>query len=95
MWQFKNIDRWHEKRKNIFNYYIEKLSFIDGIICPNDVNDGEKHAYHLFVIQIKSQMWEINRNQIIEKLNHAGVGTSGTINQFICIVITSINMAIA
>ena len=74
--QFSFIQKWHLKRKNIFNLYHSAFKNIDGIICPDYCQNNEKHAFHLFVIRIVDQKWIINRDEIIQKLNERGIGTS-------------------
>ena len=37
---------------------------------------GEVHAWHLYVIRIIPEMWQISRNSLIEKINEKGIGTS-------------------
>jgi len=37
---------------------------------------GGVHAWHLYVIRIKSELWQISRNELIEKINEKGIGTS-------------------
>ena len=76
LWQFKFLQDWSEKRRKIFELYKSKLSSIDGLICPNEVKHNEIDAYHLFIIKIKPNEWSISRNDIIEKLNLNGIGTS-------------------
>ena len=76
LWQFKFLQDWSEKRRELFELYKSKLSSIDGLICPNEVKHNEIDAYHLFIIKIKPNEWSISRNDIIEKLNLNGIGTS-------------------
>jgi len=73
--QFKKINEWHDKRCFIANFYSQKIGSIEGIKLPKFLM-GEKHAWHLFIIQILPEFWKINRNQIIEKLNKLKIGTS-------------------
>lgn len=75
-WQFKQIEEWYNKRLSIFKTYQKNFNNIEGIICPNSVNTNEKHAYHLFIIQIIPSKWSIDRNKMIELLNRGGIGTS-------------------
>lgn len=71
LWQFKNIDKWQTRRKNIANKYLSLLSGVEGINLP-ELIDG--HAWHLFVIKIDLSKWKISRNEIIKKLNAKGIG---------------------
>lgn len=71
LWQFNYIDEWHKKRIEIAQNYLLKLKKNKGLILP-DVADG--HAWHLFVIKIVPEHWNISRNQIIQELNELGIG---------------------
>tara|TARA_B100000287_G_scaffold334048_1_gene319236 strand:+ start:328 stop:1488 length:1161 start_codon:yes stop_codon:yes gene_type:complete len=75
-WQMKYVKQWHASRSKLFKYYNKKLSQLDGITCPIDVSHEQIHGYHLYIIRLKSEMWSINRNKIIELLNASGIGTS-------------------
>ena len=71
LWQFKNINKWHNTRKSIAKKYISRLSNLNGITLPKS---QEGHAWHLFVIRVNLDEWSITRNEIIEKLNKKGIG---------------------
>ena len=71
LWQFKNINKWHKRRKSIAKKYISGLSNLRGITVPES---QEGHAWHLFVIRVNLDEWNITRNEIIEKLNKKGIG---------------------
>ncbi len=75
LWQLKYLDEWHQKRKNIVDEYQSSFLSISGLICPK-FDIGLNDAYHLYILRIIPQQWKINRNQIIEKLNELGIGTS-------------------
>jgi dTDP-4-amino-4,6-dideoxygalactose transaminase len=51
------------------------LEDIEGLILPSHTN-GEIHAWHLYVVRIMPEMWQITRNELIEKINERGIGTS-------------------
>jgi dTDP-4-amino-4,6-dideoxygalactose transaminase len=73
--QMTHIVDWHKRRFEIANLYYNGLSEIEGLILPKHTS-GEVHAWHLYVIQIIPEMWKISRNELIEKINKKGVGTS-------------------
>ena len=72
--QLRNIHKWRNKRLKYVNIYSSELSSIDGIIRPK--TNSENHSWHLYIIQIKKEMWNISRNELILKLNDCGIGTS-------------------
>tara|TARA_Y100000741_G_scaffold364727_1_gene356707 strand:+ start:722 stop:1882 length:1161 start_codon:yes stop_codon:yes gene_type:complete len=75
IWQLQFVDKWYKRRLEIVNQYDSKLKIINGLICPI-INKGNHHAWHLYIIQIKTKLWEIDRNSLISELNKYGVGTS-------------------
>ena len=75
IWQLKQVPKWAEKRKLIVQKYINGLNQIEGIVLPNyELNDG--NAWHLFVIQLELEKWNISRNKFMELLNQKGIGLS-------------------
>ena len=73
--QLKNINLWHKRRVIISERYKIGLNNIEGVILPNHFT-GDLHAWHLFVIRLKPNLWKISRNELIEKINQEGIGTS-------------------
>ena len=73
--QLDRIEKWHQKRLAIADQYKLGLKNIEGIILPQHYQ-GEKHSWHLYIIRIVPEIWSIDRNDIILKLNARGVGTS-------------------
>jgi len=71
LWQMGHLEDWQKRRFDIVNKYIQGLRSIDGLILP-ELKKG--HAWHLFVIQLKSEHWSISRNEFIEKMNQNGIG---------------------
>ncbi len=76
IWQMSKVESWYKKRKLLFQKYQDNFKNIPGIVCPFLPDNNEKHGYHLYIIQIVPSKWSINRNKIIELLNHGGIGTS-------------------
>jgi dTDP-4-amino-4,6-dideoxygalactose transaminase len=72
--QLKHINFWHQKRIEYVNIYKEGLKTIKGIVCPDITNPI--HSWHLFIIKIQLDHWQISRDEIIIKLNDMGIGTS-------------------
>ena len=67
----EQLEGWQKRRIDIVNKYIQGLGSIDGLILPGLKNG---HAWHLFVIQLKTERWHISRNEFIEKMNGRGIG---------------------
>jgi len=73
--QMTHISDWHKRRIVIVKLYEEGMNDIDGIILPNHSN-GSVHSWHLYVTRINPEKWKITRNELIDKINEKGVGTS-------------------
>lgn len=76
IWQMKNLNDWHLKREEYFKTYKIFFDSIDGVESQEFSANDEIHAYHLFLIYINPKKWKIDRNELINKLNSNGVGTS-------------------
>ena len=73
--QLSHINEWHKRRLQIVAKYESGLKNIEGIVLPKHIT-GKVHAWHLYVIRIIPEMWRISRNELINKINECGVGTS-------------------
>lgn len=73
--QMKKAEMMLEKRTHIANTYTNKLSNISSINLPKS-NIENRHAWHLYVIQIKPEQLNINREQFIDKLKDYNIGSS-------------------
>lgn len=66
----------HVTRLRLARLYKKFLSQNSNLILPSDPGDSTSdHAWHLFVVRIKSSS-KINRDELIEELKSAGIGTS-------------------
>ena len=72
--QLGQVQKWSLLRKRIAASYNDSFKKIEGLTIPSMNN--EAHAWHLYIIIINNKYWKINRNEIIERLNKNGVGTS-------------------
>lgn len=71
--QLKRAHEFLEKRKKIAERYIDAWSGYDFLELPSA---PEEHAWHLFILRIKSEKLTINRDEFIQKLQAKGIGTS-------------------
>ena len=55
--------------------YAELLSDVSEIELPT-VRPDRQHAWHLYVVRLRLERLTIDRNEFIEELNNAGIGTS-------------------
>ena len=73
--QMRKAESMLEKRTHIANTYTNELSNIPSINLPKS-NIENRHAWHLYVIQIKQEQLNINREQFIHKLKEYNIGSS-------------------
>ncbi|MDT0183369.1 DegT/DnrJ/EryC1/StrS family aminotransferase [Microbacterium sp. ARD31] len=64
-----HLDRWIDRRNDIASTYRTELADIDGLTLPNDVPEGDRHAYHLFVLRTS------RRDELVEHLSNLGIPT--------------------
>lgn len=72
--QLKNIDRYWQRRQQIWNYYCQDLK--DLPLKLPYIKGGVTHAYHLFIIEIDKEESGISQNEFIKEMtnNKIGVG---------------------
>ncbi len=73
--QMEKADRYRDCRQTIALRYVEKFSDTDGISILKSRVKPEQHAWHLFPIILNSGSG-ISRNEMINRLNGDGIGTS-------------------
>jgi UDP-4-amino-4-deoxy-L-arabinose-oxoglutarate aminotransferase len=69
--QLDKIDENWEKRKKLYNDYIEQLAGVPGINCPKILKNS-KSAFHLFTIWFD----ENKRDYVLAKLGESGIGVA-------------------
>jgi len=62
------------RRKEIVKSYIDNLSDLSDYIDLPDKEILDESAWHLFILKLKLENLNINRNQFIEEMEKAGVG---------------------
>ncbi|WP_232696487.1 DegT/DnrJ/EryC1/StrS family aminotransferase [Brevibacillus daliensis] len=73
--QLQKLEEMQTLRKQLAQAYNEALRETDELILPYD-SPEHCHSWHLYYIQLKEDQVTITRNELIEKLNEAGIGTS-------------------
>lgn len=74
--QLQKCDQFWQRRANLAELYRSKLAAVEELEMPPDVSEGSRHAWHLFVLRLRSEQLEINRDEFIEQLKQTGIGTS-------------------
>ena len=73
--QLEKIEKMQKIREKYAKMYNDAFGKLDEIITPNEV-EGNRHAWHLYVIRVKEDMLKINRDEFIEALTEENIGTS-------------------
>jgi dTDP-4-amino-4,6-dideoxygalactose transaminase len=70
--QLKYVDSSIQRRRQIAQYYRERLRDIYGIVCLDDL-PGVKHCYQYFPILIKMAQYGKTRHEVYEGLKQYGI----------------------
>lgn len=73
--QLKKSDKFWEERRKLAAKFTEKLSEIPGIILPFE-KKNRKHSWHLYIIGLDPDKIKLSRNEFIDKMKEAEIGTS-------------------
>ncbi len=73
--QLKKAERFRMRREAIARRYTEAFSGLP-LTTPWVERPGDKHAWHLYVIQLGLENLTISRDRFIELMAQAGIGTS-------------------
>jgi UDP-4-amino-4,6-dideoxy-N-acetyl-beta-L-altrosamine transaminase len=71
--QFKKLEKFVEKRRDIANKYNEAFSEISEIKIPYEKRNV-KSTYHLYVIQLKLERFKVDRKVIFDALRAENIG---------------------
>jgi perosamine synthetase len=72
--QLRKADAFHRRRCQIAAAYADCFSALEEVELPPATDDI--HSWHLFIIRLRSEMLDKNRNDFIAELKQAGIGTS-------------------
>lgn len=73
--QLEQAEIFRAERQKAVAYYFNHLADVEAIDLPLSHIKPEEHAWHLFPLVLNEKA-KITRNQLIEKLSEAGIGTS-------------------
>lgn len=71
--QLSKSREFKKRRREIAERYMRAFSESDFLILPSSSSD---HAWHLFILRIKTERLTIDRNRYVELLKEAGIGVS-------------------
>jgi dTDP-4-amino-4,6-dideoxygalactose transaminase len=73
--QLKRIDFWHQKRKEIWEFYLSQFENLP-LVLPASIKSSEIHAHHLFqVLMVEKENPRDARLKFRQKLHEYGIGT--------------------
>jgi dTDP-4-amino-4,6-dideoxygalactose transaminase len=73
--QLRKLDGFINRRTHLAQLYSEAFADVPELDIPI-VHDHRKHAWHLYVIRLRTGMLRINRAQFIDELKSRNIGTS-------------------
>ena len=73
--QLRRCDEFWKARCTIRNYYDEAFQELEEVQLPPS-DEGQQHAWHLYILRIRPELMAIERNEFISQLKEAGIGTS-------------------
>jgi perosamine synthetase len=73
--QLRKLDRFVERRREIASRYNEAFAGIEEIIAPIE-GEGVKAAYHIYVIQIRTETLKVVRGEVFEALRAENIGVN-------------------
>ena len=74
--QLRKSDRFFQERLAIAQLYRSQLAEVEELEMPPTGPAGGQHAWHLFILRIRPELLELDRNTFIEQLKAKGIGTS-------------------
>ena len=73
--QLKKVNQFWQERCQIRAKYDDAFRSMPELQLP-PADAGDVHAWHLYILRIRPELLEVNRNQFIEELKKLGIGTS-------------------
>lgn len=73
--QLKKANQFWSSRQRIADFYLDRLFTIDELELP-PVGINCQHSWHLFILRIRPELLQIDRNQFIARLKEKSIGTS-------------------
>ena len=73
--QLSKLDRFVRRRREIAAQYTEAFSQLPEVITPREANDV-KAAYHIYVIQLRTELLRVGRREIFEALRAENIGVN-------------------
>ena len=75
LWQLRKLERFQERRRDVVAAYQAAFADQDALELPVE-RPWVKHAWHLYVLRLRSSALRIGRDRFIEELAARNIGTS-------------------
>ena len=69
------LDRFIQRRREIASKYNEAFAEMEEIVVPTEKNDV-RAAYHIYVVQLRTEMITASRKEIFEALRAENIGVN-------------------
>lgn len=76
LWQLKELDQNIAIRHKLTERYNTAFANVPQLIPPPATSAPHVHAHHLYILRLRLEQLTINRNEFINLLKEAGIGTS-------------------
>ena len=74
--QLRRCDSFWQRRCEISDDYSRRFSHLGELQFPPRTPLGSDHAWHLYIVRLRPDSLDLERNQFIEELKKLGIGTS-------------------
>jgi len=72
--QLKRVEENWEKRRRLWHRYLEELKDLP-LDLPPPVRAGDRHAYHLFIVEVQEEKLRLTRDEVMMALHKENIGT--------------------
>ncbi len=74
--ELATFEKRQERREQLALRYIANLAHAEEYLATPALHEGFHHAWHLFIVRLNLKTLKCSRNQVIDMLAKAGIGTS-------------------
>ncbi|MFN8549393.1 MAG: DegT/DnrJ/EryC1/StrS family aminotransferase [Candidatus Eisenbacteria bacterium] len=72
--QLKRVEENWEKRRRLWDRYLAELKDLP-LDLPPPVRSGDRHAYHLFIVEVQTEKLRMTRDEVMMALHRENIGT--------------------
>jgi dTDP-4-amino-4,6-dideoxygalactose transaminase len=74
--QLRKAEAFHQRRCEIADIYLQKLSRVEEFEMPPTGNMNTTHSWHLFILRLRSKLLAGSRDDLVLQLKQSGIGSS-------------------